>query len=57
MFKKFMKSAMALLLCAIMTANAGVGFVYAEENVGVEQETDMIQPLVDYDINLPIIKK
>ena len=57
MFKKFMKSAMALLLCAIMTANAGVGFVYAEENVGVEQETDIVQPLVDYDIDFPIIKK
>ena len=50
-----MKSTMALLLCAIMTANAGVGFVYAEENVGVEQEMDMIQPA--FDIDLPIIKK
>lgn len=50
-----MKSAMALLLCAIMTANAGVGFVYAEENVGVEQETDMVQPACD--IDFPIIKK
>lgn len=56
MFKKFMKSAMALLLCTVMTANAGVGFVYAEENVGVEQET-MIEPLVDYDIDFPSIKK
>ena len=46
MFKKFMKSTMALLLCAIMTANAGTGFVYAAENVGVEQETD-ISPLSD----------
>ena len=57
MFKKFMKSAMALLLCTVMTANAGVGFVYADENVGVEQEIDMIEPLVDYDIDFPIIKK
>ena len=38
MFKKFMKSTMALLLCAIMAANAGTGFVYAAENVGVESE-------------------
>ena len=57
MFKKFMKSTMALLLGTIMTANAGAGFVYADENVNVEQETDMIQPLVDYDIDFPIIKK
>ena len=54
MFKKFMKSAMALLLCTVMTANAGVGFVYADENVGVEQET-MIEPQCD--IDLPVIKK
>ena len=54
MFKKFMKSAMALLLCTVMTANAGVGFVYADENVEVEQETT-IEPR--FDIDLPIIKK
>ena len=55
MFKKFVKSAMSLLLCAIMTANVSVGFVYAEENVGVEQEMDMIEPA--FDIDLPAIKK
>ena len=38
MFQKFVKSTMALLLCAIVTANAGAVCVYATENVSVEKE-------------------
>ena len=55
MFKKWFKSAMALVLCAVVTASTGVSGISEMENVQVESEESGITPC--FDIDLPIIKE